>query len=62
MLELLEPPTPANVRFQAAKWLLETAGFGAAGQAGGTVDRGESQLHLMSYGELEALVAKGLAN
>jgi hypothetical protein len=61
MLELLELNTPANVRFQAARWLLEAARHGTAGQAGGTVDPGERQLHLMTYVELEAFVAKGLA-
>jgi hypothetical protein len=59
MLELLESNNPANVRFQASRWILEAAGHGVEGKADGTADRGEKQLHLMSYDELQAFVVKG---
>jgi hypothetical protein len=38
---------------------LEAAGHGGEGKADGTADRGEKQLHLMIYDELQAFVIKG---
>jgi hypothetical protein len=49
--------TPAPVRFQAAKWTLETAGHKAAEALGAPAP--EKELHEMSLQELETFIARG---
>jgi hypothetical protein len=49
--------TPAPVRFQAAKWTLETAGHKAAESLGAPAP--EKSLSDMSLDELEAFIARG---
>jgi hypothetical protein len=51
--------TPAPVRFQAAKWTLETAGHKAAEALGAPAP--EKELHEMSLQELETFIARGEA-
>lgn len=50
--------TPAPVRFQAAKWTLETCGHRAAAEAAGA-PAPEKSLSDMSLQELEAFIARG---
>lgn len=50
--------TPAPVRFQAAKWTLETCGHKAAADAAG-MPAPEKSLSDMSLDELEAFIARG---
>ena len=57
MLGLLGEETPHNVRFQAAKWILEAAGLGlAASIAGERNPSEEMQLSEMCYEDLERFV------
>lgn len=53
---------PAPVRFQAARWVLESAGHGAhsAGGSGGAPEP-ERALHEMSVEELEGFIRRGEA-
>jgi hypothetical protein len=50
--------TPAPVRFQAAKWTLETCGHRAAADAAGA-PAPEKSLSDMSLAELESFIARG---
>lgn len=50
--------TPAPVRFQAAKWTLETCGHRAAAEAAGA-PAPEKSLSDMSLQELESFIARG---
>ena len=60
MLALLGEETPHNVRFQAAKWILEAAGLGlAASIVEGRNSSGEVPLTEMCHEELEELVREG---
>lgn len=52
--------TPAPVRFQAAKWSLETAGHSAAARDQG-LPAAEKSLHEMSLPELESFITRGEA-
>jgi hypothetical protein len=59
MLGLLGEETPHNVRFQAAKWILEAAGFGLAASIAGERNPSEDMpLSEMCYEELEELVRR----
>lgn len=59
---LLDDDTfPAPVRFQAAKWVLESAGHGGGGAASGGAPEPERALHEMSVEELEAFIRRGEA-
>ena len=63
MLGLLVEQTPHNVRFQAAKWILEAAGLGlAASIVEGRNSSEEVPLTEMCYEELEELVREGRKN
>jgi len=60
MLELLNPPTPAPVQLQAAKWVLEAAGFGLASRvADKGAEKQEKLLLEMSIEKLEEIVRQG---
>jgi len=60
MLGLLGEETPHNVRFQAAKWILEAAGLGLAASIAGERNPSEEMpLSEMCYEELEAFVREG---
>jgi hypothetical protein len=60
MLELLGDETPHNVRFQAAKWILEAAGLGLAANVANVCDSEEGKpLFEMSLQELHEVVQRG---
>jgi hypothetical protein len=57
MLGLLGEETPHNVRFQAAKWILEAAGLGLAASIAGERNLSEEMpLTEMCYNELQEFV------
>jgi hypothetical protein len=59
MLGLLVEETPHNVRFQAAKWILEAAGLGLAATIPGERNPSEEMpLSEMCYEELEEFVRR----
>jgi len=58
LFDLLKENAPANVRFQAARWILEAAGIGAVAQTERPNDAA-SNISVMSIEELEAFVATG---
>jgi hypothetical protein len=60
MMTLLGEETPHNVRFQAAKWILEAAGLGLAATIPGERNPSEEMpLSEMCYEELEEFVREG---
>ena len=60
MLALLGDETPHNVRFQAAKWILEAAGLGPAANVANVCDSEEGKpLFEMSLQELQEVVQRG---
>ena len=57
-----DPKLPGAVRFQAAKWVMESAGHGLAAQRAALGLPGDDKpLDEMSVGELEAFLAAGQA-
>ena len=61
MRNLLSADNAAQVRFQAAKWLLEAAGHGIAAQTATAPTSSESELSEMTAGELDLLIVEGEA-
>lgn len=59
MSELLGEDTPAQVRFQAARWVLEAVGHGIDS---GTLEDHEKPLHEMSYYELNQVIQTALSD
>ena len=54
-----DPITPAAVRFQASRWVLEAAGHGLAAQVAKAQGEGEKDLAGMTLGELESFISRG---
>jgi hypothetical protein len=58
LLDLLKETTPANVRFQAARWILEAAGIGPVAQTE-RPNESAASISAMSIEELESFIAAG---
>jgi len=61
---MVDPSSPAQVRFQAAKWTLEASGHGLSAVAASLqlgLKQSGKQLHQMSVSELEEFVTRGRA-
>ena len=59
---MTDPASPAQVRFQAAKWTLEASGHGLSAVAASLqlgIKSSGKQLHQMSVSELEEFVTRG---
>lgn len=59
---MVDPSSPAQVKFQAAKWTLEASGHGLSAVAASLqlgLKQSGKQLHQMSVSELEEFVTRG---
>jgi hypothetical protein len=56
---MTDPAAPAQTRFQAAKWILESAGHGLAAQAANSGKGPKKDLHEMTDSELMEFIKQG---